>query len=302
MKDVSVVLGGGGAKGLVHVGVLEEIVTRGYRIVAIFGTSIGSIVGALFAYYASIGEFRELPDAQLRAVRAVKDVLMSMDFLQLADINLTSLLRRGLIKGRRVRQRLEVLLMKPMGTSSVTFDEIDFDLNVTITNARNGSSIVINRITAPCVPVAAAVRASMSIQGVFLEETIEYNGEAIQCWDGGVTGNCRFDLSYEKYPNLLTIASSVTYGGDPRELPNGFWMGILRPFRVADRSADFWLCQIESLTEHLLGAEAMRQILVVRPDVAGITTSQFWLSRQKRLLLFANGRKAVVEALKDHER
>ena len=300
MKEVSVVLGGGGAKGFVHVGVLDEIIARGYRIVAIFGTSIGAIVGALFAYNESV-EFRGRPDAQQRAATAVRDALATTEFIRLADFNVTSLLRRGFLKGKRIRDRLDVHLMDSSARRPLTFKEIDFDLNITITNAANGDSIVANRANTPDVPVAAAVRASMSIQGVFLEETIRYKGEDITCWDGGVTGNCRFDLSYEKYPELLTIASSVTYDGDVRELPNGFWTGILRPLRVADRSADFWLRQIEGLTAHLLGASAMKQILIVRPDVDGVTTSQFWLSRQRRSMLFDNGRKAVAAALNQYE-
>ena len=125
---------------------------------------------------------------------------------------------------------------------------------------------------------------------------MDFNGQPITCWDGGVTGNCRFDLSLRKYPDILTVASSVTYRGDPRALPNGFSTGLIRSLLVADRSADFWLRRIEDLTEEMLGP-AHANLLVVRPDLAGVTTTSFGISRTERETLFENGRLAVADAL-----
>src|SRR5688572_733915 len=116
---VSVVLGGGGAKGFVHIGVLEELVTRDFDIVAIFGTSIGSIIGALFAYHAQFHHAGKPRDAtQQLAVESVKDLLLTTDFTQLADINFFSPLRRGPIKGSKMKKWLDVQLIAPNNAAS----------------------------------------------------------------------------------------------------------------------------------------------------------------------------------------
>ena len=59
-RGVGVVLSGGGAKGLYHIGVLEALEKSGVPIDYIAGTSMGSIIGALYAAGYSIEEMREL--------------------------------------------------------------------------------------------------------------------------------------------------------------------------------------------------------------------------------------------------
>ena len=295
---VSVVLGGGGAKGFVHIGVLEELVARDFDIVAIFGTSIGSIVAALFAYHAQFhhaGNPRHV--SQQLAVESVKDLLLTTDFVRLADINFFSPLRRGPLKSSKIKQWLDTQLAAPDSADSIRFRDLtQIDLHVTVTDALTGKSIVASREVSKNTFVSSAVRASMSIQGVFREESMEFNGNTITCWDGGATGNCRFDLSARKYPDILTVASSVTYRGDPRGLPNGFATGPIRSLLISDRSADFWLRRIEDLTEEMLGP-ARANLVVVRPDLAGVKTASFGISKTLRQTLFENGRLAAGDAL-----
>ena len=44
-KTVSLVLGGGGARGLAHIGIIKYLVQRGYQIKSVSGSSIGALVG-----------------------------------------------------------------------------------------------------------------------------------------------------------------------------------------------------------------------------------------------------------------
>lgn len=48
-KDVALVLGGGGARGIAHIGAIEVLSERGYNITSIAGTSMGALVGGLYA-------------------------------------------------------------------------------------------------------------------------------------------------------------------------------------------------------------------------------------------------------------
>lgn len=57
-REVSLVLGAGGARGLAHIGVLEVLEARGYRVGAIAGSSMGALVGGFFAA-GKLGEYRD---------------------------------------------------------------------------------------------------------------------------------------------------------------------------------------------------------------------------------------------------
>ena len=53
-QNVTLILSGGGARGLAHIGVIEELESRGYVINSIAGTSMGALVGGVYAIWASI--------------------------------------------------------------------------------------------------------------------------------------------------------------------------------------------------------------------------------------------------------
>lgn len=85
-REVNLALGGGGAKGFVHVGVLKELVEQDFEIASIVGTSAGALIGSLFAYNRAVRYAREpLEDAQRKAVRALEDVCYETRFDQFLD-------------------------------------------------------------------------------------------------------------------------------------------------------------------------------------------------------------------------
>ena len=58
MKDIALVLSSGGARGLAHIGVIEELESQGYRISSIAGCSMGALIGGVYAA-GKLAEFRE---------------------------------------------------------------------------------------------------------------------------------------------------------------------------------------------------------------------------------------------------
>ena len=58
MKDVALVLSSGGARGLAHIGAIEELEAQGYRITSIAGCSMGALIGGVYAA-GKLSEFRE---------------------------------------------------------------------------------------------------------------------------------------------------------------------------------------------------------------------------------------------------
>lgn len=84
---VSLVLGSGGARGYAHIGVIEELVSRGYSIQSIAGSSMGALVGGIYA----AGKLRSYTDWVLP--------LQRLDVLRLLDWTLSG---GGFIKGDRI--------------------------------------------------------------------------------------------------------------------------------------------------------------------------------------------------------
>jgi NTE family protein len=92
MNDpVTLVLSGGGARGIAHIGVIEELEKRGYRIASVAGTSMGALVGGVYADGA-IGAFR--------------DWMLSLDRMKVLRLVDFTLSRQGMIKGDRVFNKM----------------------------------------------------------------------------------------------------------------------------------------------------------------------------------------------------
>lgn len=97
MATVSLVLGSGGARGYAHVGVIEELERRGYEIICIAGSSMGALVGGM---YAAGG---------LEAYREWVLGLSKFDIVRLLDVTLT----KGAIRGQRLFQKLNEIVGDP---------------------------------------------------------------------------------------------------------------------------------------------------------------------------------------------
>lgn len=94
-KTVALVLTSGSARGLAHIGAIEEIQARGYQIKAIAGSSMGAVVGGLYA----AGKLEQYRDWMI--------TLSRMDVFNLFDFSFSS---SGLLKGERVFEEMARLL------------------------------------------------------------------------------------------------------------------------------------------------------------------------------------------------
>ncbi len=93
-KRVALVLGSGGARGYAHVGVIEELEARGYRIACVAGCSMGAVVGGIYAA-GKLKEYREWTES-----------LDYLDVLRLLDVSF----RLGAIRGEKVFGRIRDIL------------------------------------------------------------------------------------------------------------------------------------------------------------------------------------------------
>ena len=93
MKNVALVLGSGGARGLAHIGAIEALEERGYTITSIAGCSMGAIIAGMYA----AGQLKEAKEWFLRVDKQL--------ILRMMDINLLS--GNSLVKGERIIKELE---------------------------------------------------------------------------------------------------------------------------------------------------------------------------------------------------
>ena len=195
-KKVAVVLSGGGAKGVAHIGALKVIEKAGLPIDIITGTSMGSLVGGLYA----IGYNAHSLDSIARAMNwgyVLSDREdMSRQNIEDRKRQNTYMLSRGLMIGRRDNntggfikgKNLELLLQRLcMGyTDSIDFNRLPIPFACVATNIVDKSEV---DLTSGILP--QAMRASMAIPAVFSPVRV---GKQVLC-DGGLCNNYPADLA-----------------------------------------------------------------------------------------------------------
>ncbi len=95
-QKVALVLSGGGARGIAHIGVIEELEHQGYEISSISGTSMGALVGGIYA----VGKMQEYKEWMYS--------LHKIDIFKLLDFTFSA---QGLIKGDKVLKKWKNLFL-----------------------------------------------------------------------------------------------------------------------------------------------------------------------------------------------
>ncbi|WP_418981844.1 patatin-like phospholipase family protein [Alistipes sp.] len=141
-RKAALVLGGGGARGIAHIGVIEELESQGYEITAVAGTSMGALVGGMYAA-GHLGAFKEWMCA-----------LDRYKVFSLVDFSLSS---EGLVKGKRVIGAMKALV------PDVRIEQMAIPFTAVAADLMTGREVVIDR-----GGLYDAIRASISIPSVFL--------------------------------------------------------------------------------------------------------------------------------------
>lgn len=168
LPRVGIALGGGGARGFAEIGVLRVLEQERIPVAAVAGTSVGALVGAL---YADTGR---VLDAEFHAV-----ALQEADIF---DYAISSVLSGGLIKGEALETFLRTRLRnQEIEGMALPFAAVAVDL-------RTGQPMTFTR-----GPVVPAVHASAAIPGVFVPVTLD--GKTYV--DGGVVDPVPADAARE---------------------------------------------------------------------------------------------------------
>ena len=234
---VGLALGGGGARGIAHLGVCQRLAELGVDVHCIAGTSIGAIVGAIVASgnMAKALEWCRLPDWKK---------LPKLMFE-------TSLTAKALTPGKRV----EALLDELIGAQDFSCLKIPFA--AVATDLRTGEKVVMDR-----GDVLSAVRASMSSPGVF--PPVERDGRVLvdgQLVDPVPVSQCR------------TMGADVVIAVDINPPNDSSGMKPYSKFNMVDVLTSTLNILNRKITDRVLAAD--RPEVLISPKVGGILALDF---------------------------
>lgn len=251
---INLVLGSGGARGNAHVGVIRELEKRGHEIVSVTGTSMGAVIGGIFAS-GKLDEYEEFACGLNRA-----------EVMWLSDISITG---PGLIKADRVVAKLKEITGAPL------IEDLKVPFAAVATDLEARREVWFRK--GPLVP---AMRASFAIPSVFTPVIME-NRTLV---DGGVLNPLPFDPVFTQDADVTVAVSLFGHRKNLHEhqLEKEEKALPVRGFQVLPSIAEFFSAptqamagyagrSISSITTHALdtmqGAIETYRVAATPPDV-----------------------------------
>jgi NTE family protein len=273
-----VALSGGAARGLAHIGVLKVLEEAGVPVQLVSGTSMGSVLGGLYAVGYSAAQldtiavtvdwYGLLTDSVARRDLPVERKLAADRFLLTLPIDRSGLhLPRGVVAGQRISQLLSGLTWSVHSIEN--FRQLPRGFAAVATDLETGQGVVLDHGFLP-----DALRASMALPSVFTP--VELGGRALI--DGGVVRNLPAHDARALGADFL-ICSDVTDPLDPRD-------SIVSFVDVLVQAVSFRVWDSES-------AERQQCDVLITPQVHGFATLGFTRARE----IIARGETAARAAL-----
>jgi NTE family protein len=172
-KDVALALSSGGPRGWAYIGAIEELESRGYRITSVAGTSIGSLIGGIYAA-------GKLPE--------VKEWLFNLDAWKVFSLMDISLSKNHLVKGDKVISALKEIV------PDVDIRDLPIPYRAVAADLYTGEEVIFDR-----GPLFDAIRASISIPSLF--RPVKYGYRTLV--DGGIVNTMPISCLTRKEGDIL---------------------------------------------------------------------------------------------------
>lgn len=263
---IALVLSGGGAKGLAEIPLLEELERQGIRPDMVLGTSMGALIGSLYASGYTPKEIRETM-LSLNFIEILTEKVVTLEGIPPEPFSLRAnahsnisfnLAQKkigsapGLVGDQKILRELNDHLSKVLVQDD--FDKLAIPFRCIGTNVSTGEQIVFKSGS-----VVSAVRASISLPGVF---TPAPAGNGVYAMDGGLRNNLPLKLARDMGADIvisMDVASVVDT--DPETLSDMFSVAV----------------QIFNL---IISSNAVEQYgyadIVLRPDLKEYSTIDFF--------------------------
>ncbi len=183
--DITLALGGGGAKGNAHIGVIRRLEKEGYKISSVAGTSFGGLVGVLYASGLTPDEIEEIFTATDQGSLYARDSNDGPSLLGLSG----------------ARKLLDTVL------GEKTFDDLKIPCAVTAVDVKTGSEVVISEGY-----LRDAVLATIALPGIFPPHRLN----DWELMDGGVLNPVPVTVARMLSPDLPIVAVVLN---DPLDIP-----------------------------------------------------------------------------------
>ena len=180
-RKVGLALGGGAARGLAHIGVLQVLQKEGIAIDMIAGASAGAAIGAIYA--------------QGKDISLIRNLAIDLDWKKLASLVDLALPKTGFIEGRRIRDLLRTII-----GGDITFGDLRIPLACVATDINTGEEIVIRQGS-----VLEGVRASISIPVIFT--VVKWRGRYLV--DGGLVNPVPVSVLKEMGANFIIAVNVI---------------------------------------------------------------------------------------------
>ncbi|MDR2556096.1 MAG: patatin-like phospholipase family protein, partial [Bacteroidales bacterium] len=259
---VGVVLSGGGAKGIAHIGILHKIEELGIPIDYIAGTSMGSIVGGLYAYGYNAAQLDTIfRSADWMAVLSDK---YDRRYAYLLEKNTDDKYMFSLQFGKKIKQIMPVSFIRGQHIENLfytltsesykykSFDDFPIPFRCVGTELTTGKEYVFSSGN-----LAQAMRSSMAVPGVF--NPVLYNDTLLMV-DGGVVNNFPVDIIKEMGADIV-IGVDVGFNYDREASQYNFASIVESTVFIASRKK----------------TEAHRKMcdVLIQPDVGKLSSTSF---------------------------
>lgn len=265
-ERVGLVLSGGAARGLAHIGVLKALEEQGVVIDAIAATSMGAVVGGLYAAGYSIAELEQLAldvdwqqalsDAPSREDIPFRRKQDDRDFLVKQKLSFRDDGSLGLPLGVLQGQNLALLLEKLFARAGAVedFDQLPIPFRAVAADIATGEAVVFSH-----GHLASAVRASMSIPALLTP--VEMDGRLLV--DGGISNNIPVDIARQMGVDRVIVADIGSPLATTESLHTVFDILNQSVGLLTRRNSDAQLATLQS------------QDILVQPELAGYGLTDF---------------------------
>lgn len=261
---IGVVLGGGGARGFAHLGVLQELEKMHIPIACIAGTSAGALIGGMYANGLPLADMKQdFKNADWNAMLSGKPDRADVPYERKNDdyknyLDITFGLRDGQFRVPRSAlnsQDIDLFIRQLTRDRVIDdFDHLPIPFRAVATDLANGDPVVFDRGS-----LATALRASMAVPGLF--DPVEDQGQLLI--DGGVARN----LPIEDLKHRCADRVIVVDVGTPLMQPDQ----IRTLFDVLAQTSNLMVTRNVRQQKALLDDND----IVIRPDLNGFTSASF---------------------------
>ncbi len=262
----ALVLSGGGAKGLAHIGVLRVLDSLGIHPDLVVGTSMGAMIGGMYASGYSGREIdslaRALPIGGLFRTyqpRAPRSLGLLQPLVVLEQGAGRFLLQTAAVREPQVNALVNAAMLRGNLLARGNFDSLPIRFRAVATDLANRAAVVL-----ASGDLAQAVRASLAIPLIFSPESLD--GRLLA--DGGLAGNIPISVARDAGADRVIVSDATERLADS--------LNLYSPFILADRLLGFLFQQpVDSLRPG---------DILIRPAVEGFTSLNFSSARVDQLI------------------